>query len=169
MKKVLLTAVAVFGFAFANAQDSTMKVGAHLGLPTGDTKEVSNLNLGADFTYLWSVSKDFKAGFNTGVTAYLPKEQTISFGTISTTVKGDTAIFLPINAAAEYSFSENIFVGLDFGYAIGLAPSGVDGGLLYLPKVGYQTEKFDITLGYKGISRDGSAVNSINLGFAYKL
>ena len=157
MKKLFLTAAAVFAFAFANAQDSTMKVGAHLGLPTGDTKEVSNLNLGADFTYLWSVSKDFKAGFNTGVTAYLPKEQ------------GDTAIFLPINAAAEYSFSENIFVGLDFGYAIGLAPSGVDGGLLYLPKVGYQTEKFDITLGYKGISRDGSAVNSINLGFAYKL
>ena len=157
MKKVLLTAVAVFGFAFANAQDTTMKVGAHLGLVTGDTKEFYNLNTGADFTYLWSVAKDFKAGLNTGITAYLPKEQ------------GDTVLFLPINAAAEYSFSENIFVGLDFGYAIGLAPSGVDGGLLYLPKVGYQTEKFDITLGYKGISRDGSALNSINLGFAYKL
>lgn len=146
-----------------------MKVGAHLGLPTGDIKEYSTLNLGADFTYLWSVSEDFKAGFNTGITAYLPKEQTISVGTFSTTVKGDTALYLPINAAAEYSFSENIFVGLDLGYAIGLAPSGVKGGLLYLPKVGYQTEKFDITLGYKGISQEGSPNTSINLGFAYKL
>lgn len=169
MKKVLLTAVAVFGFAFANAQDSTMKAGVHLGLPTGDVKEGYSLNVGADFTYLWNVSKDFKAGFNTGITAFLPKEETIDLGFTTVTYKGDTVLFLPINASAEYSFSENVFVGLDLGYAIGIAPSGQEGGMLYLPKVGYQTEKFDITLGYKGITREGSTASTINLGFAYKL
>ena len=34
MKKVLLTAVAVMAFGLTNAQETTMKVGAHVGIPT---------------------------------------------------------------------------------------------------------------------------------------
>jgi hypothetical protein len=180
MKKVLLTAVAVFGFAFANAQDTSMKIGAHVGLPMGDMKDFSTLNLGADFTYLWEVADNFKAGFSTGITAYMPKEQEfttvtgINFTTFqpiytTTKVKGDTALFLPISGSAEYSFTENIFAGADLGYAIGLAPDGVEGGLLYQPKLGYQTEKIALTLGYKVISQEGLSFSSVNLGFAYKL
>lgn len=180
MKKVLLTAVAVFGFAFANAQETTMKVGAHVGLPMGDIEASSVLNVGADFTYLWEVADNFKAGFGTGITAYLPKEQEVSTPSgidlttfqvtyTTTKVKGDTAIFLPVTGSAEYAFTENIFAGVDLGYAIGIAPDGVEGGLLYQPKVGYQTEKFDIFVGYKGISQDGATASSINLGFAFKL
>jgi hypothetical protein len=179
MKKVLLTAVAVFGFAFANAQDTSMKIGAHVGLPMGDMKDFSTLNLGADFTYLWEVADNFKAGFSTGITAYMPKEQefsypsfnmaTFSIVTVTEKVKGDTALFLPISGSAEYSFTENIFAGADLGYAIGLAPDGVEGGLLYQPKLGYQTEKIALTLGYKVISQEGLSFSSVNLGFAYKL
>ena len=178
MKKVLFTAIAVFGFAFANAQETTMKVGVHVGLPMGDIKDYSSLNLGADFTYLWEVADNFKAGFSTGITAYTSKEQefrtitgiTSTFQPIysTTKVKGDTSLFLPLAGSAEYSFTENIFVGADLGYAVGLAPDGVEGGLLYQPKVGYQTEKIAITLGYKGISQDGGTYSSVNLGFGYK-
>lgn len=168
MKKLVLTAVAVLGFTFANAQDKTMKAGVHVGLPTGDLKEGYSLNLGADFTYLWNVSEDFKAGLNAGVTSYLGKEITEQFGVFTVTTKVETVTFLPICATAEYSFSDKFFVGLDFGYAIAVSPSEAEGGLLYLPKVGYQAEKFDITLGYKGINNDGSTANSLNLGFAYK-
>jgi hypothetical protein len=179
MKRVLLTAVAVFGFAFANAQDATIKAGVHVGMPMGDIKDFSTLNVGADFAYLWEVADNFKAGFATGITAYLPKEQEFTylsginfttFQPVYTTekVKGDTALFLPVTGSAEYSFTENIFVGADLGYAVGLAPDGVEGGLLYQPKLGYQTEKIALTLGYKAISQEGGAYSSVNLGFGYK-
>ena len=178
MKRVLLTAVAVFGFAFANAQDATIKAGVHVGMPMGDIKDLTTLNVGADFTYLWEVADSFKAGFSTGITAYLPKEQefsypsfdlaTFTFTTVTEKVKGDTVLFLPVTGSAEYSFTENIFVGADLGYAVGLAPDGVEGGLLYQPKLGYQTEKIALTLGYKAISQEGGSYSSVNLGFGYK-
>lgn len=179
MKKVLLSAVAVFGFVFANAQETTMKIGAHVGMPMGDAKDAVALNVGADFTYLWEVADNFKAGFSTGISAYMPKEQefttynfdpntfTIVQGTQK--VKGDTALYIPVTGSAEYSFTENIFAGVDLGYAVGVAPSGVEGGLLYQPKVGYQAEKFDVFVGYKSIAQNGYTLSSINLGFAYKL
>ena len=180
MKKVLLSAVAVLGFVFANAQETTMKIGAHVGMPMGDAKDAVVLNAGADFSYLWEVADNFKAGFGTGITAYMPEEQEISMPSginmttfqltyTTTKVKGDTSLFIPITGTAEYSFTENIFAGVDLGYAIGIAPDGVEGGLLYQPKVGYQTEKFDVFVGYKGISQDGGTYSSVNLGFAYKL
>lgn len=179
MKKALLSAVAVLGFVFANAQETTMKIGAHVGMPMGDAKDAVVLNAGADFTYLWEVADNFKAGFGTGISAYMPKEQEITtynfdpntFALVTSTqkVKGDTSLFIPINGTAEYSFTENIFAGVDLGYAIGIAPDGVEGGLLYQPKVGYQTEKFDVFVGYKNIAQDGFTISSINVGFAYKL
>lgn len=175
MKKVLLTAVAVMAFGLTNAQETTMKVGAHVGIPMGDIKDYSALNVGADFTYLWEVADNFKAGFGTGITAYTSKEydapvyNPATFTFTTQKVKGDTSLFLPITGSAEYSFTENIFAGADLGYAIGLAPDGIEGGFLYQPKVGYQTEKFDVFVGYKGISQDGGTYSSVNLGFAYKL
>mgnify|MGYP006990018151 CR=1 FL=1 len=51
---------------------------------------------------------------------------------------------------------------------MGLSPDGNDGGFLYQPKFGYQADKFEAFLGYKGISVDGGTFSSLNLGFAYK-
>jgi hypothetical protein len=41
MKKNILTVAAVLVFGFANAQEGNFKLGAHVGLTTGDTKNFS--------------------------------------------------------------------------------------------------------------------------------
>ena len=73
MKKIILTAAAVFAFSFANAQDGGFKLGAHLGLPMGDFKDAYSLNIGADVAYVWNISDKFDAGVATGYTTYLGK------------------------------------------------------------------------------------------------
>jgi hypothetical protein len=164
MKKIILTAAAVFAFSFANAQDGGFKLGAHLGLPMGDIKDGYSLNIGADVAYVWSVSDKFDAGVTTGYTTYLGK--TIDFGEGSFDVPN--ASFIPIAATAQYSISDNLFLGADLGYAVG-ASSDTDGGFLYQPKFGYKAEKIEVYLGYKGISMDGSTASSLNIGVNYKL
>ncbi|WP_413999124.1 hypothetical protein ACMDB5_00700 [Flavobacterium sp. W1B] len=169
MKKVILAAVAVFAFSFANAQEGKFKLGAHVGLPMGDIKDSYSLNLGVDVAYLWDVADQFKAGVTTGYTAYLGKTETFDFGFgISGEIKNPTIGFIPVAGTAQYSLSDNLFVGADLGYAIYAGEGEGDGGFLYQPKFGYQTEKIEFYAGYKGISSDGATAASINLGFNYK-
>jgi hypothetical protein len=150
-----LSAIAVMAFGFANAQDGHFKVGAHVGLPLGDYKDFTSVNLGVDAAYLWNVADQFSAGVTTGYTAYLGKDGWGDFG------------FIPVAATAQYSLSDDLFLGADLGYAIYAGSGGGDGGFLYQPKFGYQNEKVELYLGYKGISNNGT-VSSLNIGFNYK-
>lgn len=166
MKKIILTAAVVFAFSFANAQDGGFKLGAHVGLPTGDLKEGYSLNLGVDVAYIWKVSDKFDAGVTTGYTTYLGK--TIDLGGFGS-VKLDNASFIPIAATGQYSISDNLFLGADLGYAIYAGSGGGDGGFLYQPKFGYKTEKMEVYVGYKGISANGSTASAISLGVNFRL
>jgi len=169
MKKIILTVAAVFVLSFANAQEGKFKAGINLGLPMGDIKDSYSLAVGLDLAYLWSISDKFQAGLTTGYAHYLGKSETVDLGFgLSTTVDFEDGGFIPLAGTAQYSVSENFFVGADLGYAIGVSPSGNNGGFLYQPKVGYQTEKFELYAGYKGISVDGGTFSSVNLGFNYK-
>ena len=169
MKKIILTAAAVFAFGFANAQEGNFKLGAHVGLPTGDLKEGYSLNVGADVAYLWNIDSKFSAGLVTGYTSYLGKTSRYNDGTTSFEFKPDPVGFIPVAATAQYSLSDNLFLGADLGYAIYASKGEGDGGVYYQPKFGYQTEKIELYLGYKGISQDGFSANSFNLGFNIKL
>ena len=169
MKKIILTVAAVFVLSFANAQDGGFKVGINAGLPMGDIKDSYSLSVGLDIAYLKSFSDKFQAGLTTGYAHYLGKSETVDLGFgLSTTVDFEDGGFIPLAATAQYSVSDNIFLGGDLGYAIGVSSSENKGGFLYQPKVGYQTEKFELYAGYKGISVDGGSFSSINLGFNYK-
>ncbi|HOD11121.1 MAG TPA: hypothetical protein PKH91_10295, partial [Flavobacterium sp.] len=152
---IILTVAAVFAFGVANAQDGAFKLGAHVGIPMGDIKDASSLNYGLDAAYVWSVADKFKAGVTTGYDVFSGKDGI------------DDITFLPVAATGQYSFSDKIFGGLDLGYAVGISDNN-DGGLLYQPKVGYQAEKFEVALGYKGIAVDGITVSAVTLGFNYK-
>lgn len=164
MKKLFIAAVAVLAFSLANAQEGGFKGGIHLGIPLGDIKDFYSFNGGLDLAYMWPVSDEFKVGVATGYDYYAGKTVNTGFGD----VKYDAASFIPVAGTAQYSFTESIYGGLDLGYAIGVAPSGIDSGVLYQPKVGYQTAKYEIYLGYKGISVSGGAFSSVGLGFNYK-
>lgn len=167
MKRIILSAIAVMAFGFANAQDGHFKVGAHVGLPIGDAGDGFSVNLGADVAYLWDVADKFSAGVTTGYTTYLAKSQNYDFGMGSVEFKGDDAGFIPVAGTAQYSISDNLFVGGDLGYAIYAGSGDADGGFLYQPKFGYQNETIELFAAYKGISNDGT-LSSINLGFNYK-
>lgn len=160
MKKIILTTAVLFAFGFANAQSGAFKLGAHVGLPTGDIKDASSVNLGVDLAYTWSVAEGFDAGIATGYTTYLLKSD----------VEGDAAGFIPVAATAQFTLTNNWFIGADLGYGIGVSPEGNDGGFLYQPKFGYQMEKTGVYIAYKGISIDGGGTfSSVNLGVNFKL
>jgi len=156
MKKIILSSVLVFLFGFTNAQNGNFKLGAHLGLPMGDIKDVSSFNFGVDAAYVWKVAESFSAGAATGYTNYSGKSGFDSVG------------FIPIAATGQFSLSESMFLGADLGYAIYVGSGNGDGGFYYQPKLGYQAEKFEVYAGYKGISITGGTFSSINLGFNYK-
>ena len=161
MKKIILAAIAVCAFSFANAQNGGFKLGAHIGLPMGDFKDACSLNLGADVAYVWKVSDKFDAGVTTGYTTYLGK-------TISG-FKVPSAGFIPVAATAQYAIANNLFLGADLGYAIYAGSGSGDGGFLYQPKFGYKAEKVEVYVGYKGISSNGATLSSVNLGVNFKL
>ncbi len=173
MKKIILSAIAVCAFGFMSAQESTMKIGANLGMPMGDVKDMTSLVIGADFAYMWPISDEFQVGATIGYLSFMGKEHDskedddmgIPIGTVK--VKQDFS-FLPIAATAQYAINENFFLGADLGYALALAPSGSDAGMYYQPKVGYQIESFEVYVGYKGISRSGASANALSLGVFYK-
>jgi len=172
MKKIVLAAIAVLTFGWANAQDGKFKVGVHAGLPMGDFKDFYSVNLGLDAAYMWEVADKFSVGATTGFSTYLAKEHTYTglvmtpFPTLTEIkVKGKNASFIPVAGTAQYSLTDKLFVGVDLGYAISVGEG--DGGFLYQPKFGYQNEKIELYASYKGISNEGS-ISSLNLGFNYK-
>ncbi|WPO79284.1 hypothetical protein [Flavobacterium sp. KACC 22761] len=167
MKKVILVAIAVFTFGFANAQDGHFKVGVHVGLPMGDIKDFYSVNLGVDVAYLLKITDKFSAGATTGYSTYLGKDKKYEILGVSGTIKTENAGFIPIAATGQYSLTDNFFVGLDLGYAIYAGSGHTDGGFLYQPKFGYQNEKIELYAGYKGIESVGT-FSSLNLGFNYK-
>lgn len=172
MKKIILSAIAVSVFGFVNAQEPIMKIGVNLGMPMGDVKDFTSLVIGADLAYLWPISEDLHVGATVGYLTFIAKEYDMPGGIPGIPqggkIKPDDTAFLPIAATAQYSINENFFLGADLGYALAMAPSGADSGMYYQPKAGYQTEKFEIYLGYKGVSRSGASANALSLGFNYK-
>jgi hypothetical protein len=156
MKKIVLSIAAMLVFGFTYAQEGRFKLGAHVGLPIGDIKDFSSVNLGADVAYLWKVADKFDAGIVSGYTSYLGKDGFDAVG------------FIPIAATAQYSISDSMFLGADIGYGIG-ASSDSDGGFLYQPKIGFQTDMMEVYAAYKGISVNGGSFSSFNLGVNFKL
>ncbi|OUD32407.1 hypothetical protein [Flavobacterium sp. FPG59] len=169
MKKNILTVAAVFAFGFANAQEGNFKLGAHVGLTTGDTKNFSSLNVGGDVAYTWKVADKFSAGIASGYTNFLGKKEEVNIGFGVVEFKAEDSGFIPLAATAQYSLTDNLFLGADLGYGIYLGKDEGNGGLYYQPKIGYQTEQIELYLGYKGISVNGGNYSSVNLGLNFKL
>ena len=158
MKKFLfIIALAIFGLANVNAQG--FKLGANVGIPTGDASDISNFAIGVDVNFLWPASDTFDAGLAAGFSnSFIKKE----WGS-------DDVQFLPIAAAGRFNPSENFMIGADIGYGIGIN-SGNDGGFYYRPMVGYDiTETIELNLSYSGVSKNGGTWSIISLGVMFGL
>lgn len=173
MKKLLLMAViAVFGFTAA-AQDSSsadgggFNVGINLGLPIGDAGDFYTFNVTLDLSYLWEVSEKFGAGIATGYSHSFG--DSIDLGEIGS-IDVDDAGFIPIAGAARFNVSDKFILGADLGYAIGVSPSGNDGGFYYSPRLQYGvSESLDIVFAYRGVSVDGGSFDVLTLGVEFRL
>lgn len=166
MKKILFyLALATMSVATIQSQNigqtSDMKAGISASLPVGDFSEAYSFGLQADFAYLFDIAQDFKVGPTASLFYYNGKD--IGSGELS--VKVSDAMFLPIGGHARYLFDE-FFVGADLAYAIGISPSGMGGGLLIRPKVGYDLGNLAVVASYSAITRSGT-VGSINLGVEF--
>lgn len=154
MKKLLFfAAVLIFGLTNSYAQEN-FKLGGNLGIPVGDA-DAYDINYGADVAYLFGISDGFGAGPLVGYTGYSVEDFNVSF--------------LPVAATGRYEFPGSaFFLGADLGYAIGLE-DGVDGGIFYRPKLGYNFGLLGVIASYSGISVDGGTFSSVNLGVEFSL
>lgn len=172
MKKLIFSALALFAFGFANAQDEGgFKAGIHLGMPMGDAADFYTFNFGVDVAYMFPVAENFQLGIASGYSFYSGEEvEYPMFDGEDIVVVSEkfNGAFIPVAASAQYNVAEKIFLGADLGYAIYVGDGEGDGGFYYQPKVGYDMEKIELYLAYKGISTDGTTVSSINIGAAYK-
>lgn len=170
MKKGLLMIVLSLTFFNVNGQDTGVTIGGRVGLPLGDAGDISQVSLGLDVSYLYDLSDQLKVGVATGYDLFVTKNIEI-FGE---KIKVDNISFLPVAATAKFDFTDQIFVGLDLGYAVALT-DGVDGGMLYQPRIGTAFSQFNAFLYYRGISIKNELLNTrtnlstIGLGVSYSL
>lgn len=160
MKKlVFVVFLAILGLGTVNAQQGTLNGGFNIGLPTGDTSNVSSFTVGGELNYMFPIASGFTLGPSVQYTHYFGKE--IAGNSVDSS-------FLPISAAARFNVSEKFVLGANLGYAVGLSPSGNDGGFYYRPVVGYKIGKTSqLNLSFSGISKNGGTVSSVNLGVMF--
>ena len=68
-----------------------------------------------------------------------------------------------------HNFDGGFFLGTDLGYGVLLYDGDSDGGFYYQPKAGYRMNNVDLVLSYKGVSKDGSSLSSVNFGVAFNV
>lgn len=153
MKKILLF-VAFVALSFtASAQFSG---GVNIGIPTGNASNVSSFAFGVDLNYMLSSEEDFSYGLAAGYQNFSGKN---GAGSVS---------FLPIAASGRFGLSDSFSAGADVGYAIGMSPSGNDGGFYYRPMVVYSlSDTMDLNASYSGVSVTGGTWSSFGVGIMF--
>ena len=136
----------------------------YIGLPVGDLADLNSFNLGVDVAYLYPIAENFKLGVTTGYSHYTGKDYTVA----GYTIKGEGSGIIPVAATGQFTVAQNVFLGADLGYAFFTGKNTEGGAFYYQPKVGYDFGVAEAFLGYKGMSKDGYNMSSINLGAAYK-
>ena len=169
MKKLFLAgALALMGAVAVNAQTAgNFKLGAHIGMPLGDLKDVAGFNFGVDVAYLYPVSSEFKIGATTGYSYFTGKEHTFNVAGNSITQKSEGTGIIPLAAVLQYNVVPEFYLGTDLGVAFSTEKDG-GSAFYYQPKVGYEFGQSDVYLGYKGWSKDGFNASTIALGYGYK-
>jgi hypothetical protein len=163
MKKVLLAVVLLAGGFFANAQSKEAKAlnsftfgaGVKLALPIGDFGDVSSFGLGVEGQAEYAFIPEVSAVGSVGYTNYFEKNSNPSFGVI------------PVLVGVRYYPSGQFFVGAKAGVAFSTSSGG--GSLFnYQPQVGYNADKFQISLAYDAFSRSGFTSSAIAATGIYK-
>lgn len=158
MKKYCFLVLFILSFVTITAQ-SGFKLGAHVGITTGDLDPAYGLNLGIDAGYVWEVADNVEVGVATGFSSFFVKSDYSDYF--------ENINLIPVAATGQYTFDGGFNIGLDLGYGF-FANDGADGGFLYQPKIGYNFNFGNVYAGYKGVSVNGGTVSAINIGLSHK-
>lgn len=162
MKKFLFLMVFAFIGLTLKAQEG-LDGRINGGLPIGDASDFTSFSISFDFSYLWETSETFDAGLTTGLIYVFGKD----WDDGPFTIEVDDGQFLPIAAAGRFHASEDVSLGADVGYALGIN-EGNNGGFYYRPLLEYGiSESLNLNASYTGISDDGSSFDIISLGLGF--
>lgn len=155
MKKLFLFVALVTFSLTAQAQFS---LGANFGLPTGDAEPVTTFAISAEANYMFESDSDLSFGLSASYLTFLGDDPFPDWS------------FLPLAGAVRYPISDSFSLGADIGYAIGLDPTGNDGGFYYRPVLGYSLgESTTLNLSYSSISVNGATISNFGLGIMFGL
>lgn len=162
-KTILLAVVAVMTMSLTYAQKGNFSIGVNGALPTGDIKEFTTFNLGADAAYRFNLGQKVQLGALAAYSQFFGDSGEDEFGSWEV----EDIQFLPVAASARVKM-KSFFAGSDLGYAVGIN-DGNKGGFYYKPHVGVNFGKLGVLGSYSGINRDKVTVSSVNLGIEYKI
>ncbi len=170
MKKLLLIlAVFTTSIISVNAQSKTSDGvvfggGVNLGLPTGNFGTYWSLGIGVKLQAEKMFTDQISGVGSIGYADFFGK----SYG--DGTGNAPSVGLIPILVGARFYPSENFFVGIQLGYGVftNTGSSSGNSGLDYFPQVGYNADKFQVALGYNGVSVTGGSLNHLDLSFIYK-
>lgn len=138
-----------------NAQTGSKKTGfaggIRFAMPTGNFHLSHTIGIGAELQVEHKLSENASLTGTTGFTNFIGKKE--KFGGF--TYKYDAVGYIPILAGARYYPAANMFVGGKLGYGI-LTGEGSGGAFNFEPQVGYNTPKYQLSLGYNALVDDGT-------------
>jgi hypothetical protein len=156
MKKVILSLAFVAISFSVSAQSSGFNLGADIGMPTGDVKDFFSLTMTVNATYMFGESDQFNYGVAASYSYWKGKDA------------AGNGSFLPLAGALRFNASESFVLGTDIGYAIGISPSGNNGGFYYKPMLGYNiSENMMVQASYSGVSSDGTNFSNFGIGIMF--
>lgn len=138
MKKLLLISLCFFAFQFTRAQEKPMSIDLQAGLPLGKVDDVTNLNSGVNFTYLFAeLTENFQLGARTGFSLF-----TNAFKSEADPFNDQSLIFANLAVVFKYDFSKHFFGRLDLGYTYEI-DGDYYGGFMYEPRLGYSINNIE--------------------------
>ena len=166
MKKVVLFfSVMCFSFSFGQEMEeikvtkknSWFKAGIIAGVPVGDVKNFSSVNLGADLRGQYMVTPHFAIGVASGYNHFFGKNDAEDFGII------------PLALYGRYYFQEEgVFIGGDIGYGY-LTNTEEAGGIYINPQIGYHNPDWNIYAFYQNTFAENVNIRSVGLGATYNI
>ena len=164
MKKVF--AICFFTLVVNNvlsAQENEFNIGINGGVTIGNIEGVSDIAIGLDANYLFDVFDGVKFGPSLNFVYFVTQEQN--------GIKPDAFIYVPIGGAIKFhNESDDFYVALDAGYAIGISPEGDNGGIFIKPMVGYNiNQNFNVNLFYSGVKKSAPTYGYIGLGIVFNV
>lgn len=160
MKKLILSfgaVVALTAASFAQSSSSSFTVagGVRLGVPIGSFSDSHSFGIGGELQGEAKITDNVSIPISAGYTHF--------FGKDVDGYKVEGVGLIPILAGIRVYASPQFFVGGKVGYGILTGGGESTGAFNYEPQIGINSQKFQVALGYNGLTKDGATLGHLAL------